>query len=50
MDKTKEEQKVGNVESVGNFTKNAVESFEENLVKQKDFLEKVKADNAVHNK
>jgi hypothetical protein len=46
MDKAKEEQKVDNVESMGNFTKNAVESFEENIVKQKGFLEKVKDDDA----
>lgn len=28
--------------SVGNFTKHAVENFEENIVEQKDYLEKVK--------
>lgn len=31
-----------NMISVGNFTKNAVENFEENIVNQKDYLEKVK--------
>jgi hypothetical protein len=29
--------------SVGNFTKHAVENFEENIVNQKDYLEKVKS-------
>ena len=32
----------------GNFTKKAVEEFEENIVKQKDFLEK--ADSRYNNK
>ncbi|MGL4572425.1 MAG: hypothetical protein ACRCVJ_15340 [Clostridium sp.] len=27
---------------IGTFTKGAVESFEENIVEQKDYLEKVK--------
>ena len=35
-------QKFVNMKSVGNFTKNAIESFEENIVNQKDYLEKVK--------
>lgn len=28
--------------SVGNFTKHAIENFEENIVNQKNYLEKVK--------
>lgn len=28
--------------SVGNFTKHAVENFEENIVEQKNYLEKVR--------
>lgn len=35
-------QKFVNMINVGNFTKNAVENFEENIVNQKDYLEKVK--------
>jgi hypothetical protein len=35
-------QRFVNMRKVGNFTKNAVEDFEENIVKQKDYLEKVK--------
>lgn len=27
---------------VGNYTKHAIENFEENIVEQKDYLEKVK--------
>ncbi|MGG7164139.1 hypothetical protein [Clostridium ihumii] len=29
-----------NIAAIGNFTKNAVENFEENIVKEKDYLEK----------
>ena len=39
----KKGDKQRNVNTVGNFTKNAVENFEENIVTQKDFLEKAKA-------
>ena len=35
-------QKFTNIAGLGNFTKNAVEDFEENIVNQKDYLEKVK--------
>lgn len=35
-------QKFVNIAGLGNFTKNAVENFEENIVNQKDYLEKVK--------
>ena len=32
----------GNMAKVGKFTKNAIENFEENIVNQTDYLEKVK--------
>lgn len=31
-----------NIMRVGNFTKHAIENFEENIVNQKNYLEKVK--------
>lgn len=31
-----------NMAKVGNFTKNVIENFEENIVNQTDYLEKVK--------
>lgn len=37
-----------NMARVGNFTKNAVENFEENIVNQRDYLEKVKKDDGAH--
>jgi hypothetical protein len=33
-----------NMERVGNYTKNAVENFEANIVNEKDYLQKVKND------
>ena len=45
MVKKSDEQKFSNMKRVGNFTKNAVETFEENIVNQKDYLEKVKNKN-----
>ncbi|WP_315081872.1 hypothetical protein [uncultured Clostridium sp.] len=42
MSKRNSEQKFSNMAKMGNFTKNAVKNFEENLVNQKDYLEKVK--------
>lgn len=33
-----------NMAKVGNYTKNAVENFEENIVNQTNYLEKVKSD------
>lgn len=33
---------VNNLGEVGNFTKNAIESFENGIVKTKDYLEKIK--------
>jgi hypothetical protein len=42
MNKNDEKQKNENMKGVGNFTKNAIGMFEENIVNQKDFLEKVK--------
>ncbi|MGV8981879.1 hypothetical protein [Clostridium sp.] len=41
MNQKGNEEKVVNIANVGNLTKNAVENFEENIVKQKDYLEKV---------
>jgi hypothetical protein len=38
-----QEQKFVDIAKVGNITKNAVEDFEEKVVNQRDFLEKVKA-------
>lgn len=42
MSRKNNNQKFVNMISVGNFTKHAVESFEENIVNQKDYLEKIK--------
>ncbi|GAA0076465.1 hypothetical protein UT300005_08430 [Clostridium sp. CTA-5] len=42
MSKKTNEEKLLNMSRVGNFTKNAVENFEENIVEQKNYLEKVK--------
>lgn len=42
MSRKNDHQKFVNMISVGNFTKNAVENFKENIVNQKDYLEKVK--------
>ncbi|WP_291637840.1 hypothetical protein [Clostridium sp.] len=42
MNEKDNQQKFINMKKVGNFTKNAVESFEENIVNQNDYLEKVK--------
>ena len=35
-------EKFSNMKKVGNFTKNAVESFENNIINQTNYLEKVK--------
>ena len=42
MKEKDDNQKLENMKGVGNFTKNAIGIFEENIVNQKDFLEKVK--------
>ncbi|SFC39449.1 hypothetical protein [Clostridium uliginosum] len=42
MTEKNDAQKFENMSRVGNFTKNAIENFEENIVDQKDYLEKVK--------
>jgi hypothetical protein len=42
MGKNSNKTKFSNIASLGNYTKNAVENFEENIVTQKDYLEKVK--------
>lgn len=35
---------LNNIAALGNFTKNAVKSFEKGIVSEKDYLEKVKKD------
>ena len=42
MNENGDGQKFVNMKRVGNFTKNAIKNFEENIVNQKDYLEKVK--------
>ncbi|CUU46568.1 hypothetical protein ACUH7Y_06340 [Clostridium beijerinckii] len=42
MSRNREGNKFKNIMSVGNFTKHAVENFEENIVNQRNYLEKVK--------
>jgi len=42
MNKKNDKQKFGNIANVGNFTKGAVENFEQNIVNKKDYLEEVK--------
>ena len=44
MKKKDSKQKFDNIKGLGNFTKHAVENFEENIVNEKDYLEKVKQD------
>lgn len=44
MIKKNQTQSFVNMKRIGNFTKNAVEKFEENIVTQKDYLEKIKDD------
>ena len=48
MNKTGDEQKFVNIAKVGNYTKNAVENFEENIVMQKDYIEEVTANEVPH--
>jgi hypothetical protein len=42
MKNKKDETIVNEIGQVGTFTKNAVKSFESNIVCEKDYLEKVK--------
>lgn len=42
MDDKDYKGKIVNKRLMGNFTKKAIETFEENIVSQKDYLEKVK--------
>lgn len=42
MSKKGNGNKFRNLMRVGNFTKHAIEDFEQNIVNQKDYLEKVK--------
>ena len=41
--------KFRNLMRVGNFTKHAIEDFEQNIVNQKDYLEKVKENESSKN-
>lgn len=43
MSKKSDGDKFRNMMRVGNFTKHAIENFEENIVNQKNYLEKVKS-------
>ena len=43
MNKENDGDKYREIMSIGNFTKHAIENFEENIVEQKNYLEKVKA-------
>lgn len=45
MTKKSDGNKFRNLMRVGNFTKHAIEDFEQNIVNQKDYLEKVKENN-----
>jgi len=42
MNNKKGETKINDIGQVGTFTRNAVKSFESNIVCEKDYLEKVK--------
>lgn len=42
MSKKNDGDKYREIMSIGNFTKHAVENFEENIVEQKNYLEKVR--------
>ena len=44
MSKKIDKQGLFNMIRVGNYTKNAVENFEESIVNKKNYLEKVKND------
>ena len=46
MNKESEGNKFRNMMRVGNYTKHAIENFEENIVNQKNYLEKVKENEA----
>jgi hypothetical protein len=48
MNQKGQEQKFVDIAKVGNFTKNAVQDFEEKVVDQKDFLAEVKASEVEH--
>ena len=49
MTKKSDGNKFRNMMRVGNFTKHAIEDFEQNIVNQKDYLEKVKENNESRN-
>ncbi|OOM70752.1 hypothetical protein CLPUN_51660 [Clostridium puniceum] len=42
MTRENNREKFHNMMRVGNYTKHAIKNFEENIVNQKDYLEKVK--------
>ena len=44
MNKKNQKGSFVNMKRIGNYTKNAVEKFEENIVTQEDYLEKIKDD------
>ena len=46
MTNEREGKKFRNMMKVGNYTKHAIENFEQNIVNQKDYLEKVKDNEA----
>ncbi|MGH4137365.1 hypothetical protein [Clostridium sp.] len=48
MNPKSNEEKLVNIAKVGNFTKAAVENLEENIVEQKDYLEKVWVNQVPH--
>lgn len=49
MSDSNDGDKFKNMMRVGNFTKHAIENFEENIVEQKDYLEKVKKNQESNN-
>jgi hypothetical protein len=44
MGRKTDQEKFNNMRHAGFFTKHAVETFEENMVNQKNYLDKVKKD------
>lgn len=48
MSKKNDNEKFVNMINVGNFTKHAVENFEENIVNKKNYLEEVKENNKIN--
>lgn len=48
MDEKKDSEKFLNIGKAGNFTKNAVENFEENIVNKNNYLEEIKDNKNLH--